>query len=280
MGSHTRGQLNWLQHNLPEGLVVDSAWLERHHISRQLRRKYVMNGWLLTLARGVYCRPTSSEQPSPLAWQQLVISLNALLNLPVAAGGRTALELQGFSHYVAASGTREAHLFSNDDLPGWVSCVHMNTKLVFHSARKLFRNREVPPLLTAEGALPSREHSGFTVQTWGHWEYPLPVSTPERAILELLNEVPQSETFHQADVLMEGLRNLSPLRLQGLLADCRNIKVKRLFLWFAERHNHAWLQKLDRSGIDLGKGKRMLVRGGKLDTKYNITVPESFDGSV
>jgi hypothetical protein len=280
MGSHPRGKLNWLQHNLPEGLVVDSAWLERHHISRQLRRKYVMNGWLLTLARGVYCRPTSSEQPSPLAWQQLVISLNALLNLPVAAGGRTALELQGFSHYVAASGTREAHLFSNEDLPGWVSCVHVNTKLVFHSARKLFRNREVPPLLTAEGALPSREHSGFTVQTWGHWEYPLPVSTPERAILELLNEVPHSETFHQADVLMEGLRNLSPLRLQGLLADCRNIKVKRLFLWFAERHNHAWLQKLDRSGIDLGKGKRMLVRGGKLDTKYNITVPESFDGSV
>jgi len=56
--------------------------------------------------------------------------------------------------------------------------------------------------------------------------------------------------------------------------------VKRLFLWFAERHNHAWLQKLDRSGIDLGKGKRMLVRGGKLDTKYNITVPENLDGSI
>ena len=79
---------------------------------------------------------------------------------------------------------------------------------------------------------------------------------------------------------MEGLRNLSPRRLHGMLADCRNIKVKRLFLWFAERHNHAWLQKLDRSGIDLGKGKRMLVRGGKLDTKYNITVPESLNGSV
>lgn len=261
-------------------MVVDSGWLERHNVSRQLRRKYVLNGWLLTLARGVYCRPTASEQPSALPWQQLVISLNALLNLPVAAGGRTALELQGFSHYVAASGMREAHLFSNRDLPGWVSCVPVDTKLVLHSAQKLFRNREVPPLLTAEGAPPSPEESGFTVQTWGHWKYPLPVSTPERAILELLNEVPKSETFHQVDVLMEGLRNLSPRRLHGMLADCRNIKVKRLFLWFAERHNHAWLQQLDRSDIELGKGKRMLVRGGKLDTKYNITVPESFDGSV
>jgi hypothetical protein len=280
MGSHTQGKLNWLQHTLPEGLVVDSGWLERHNVSRQLRRKYVMNGWLLTLARGVYCRPSPSEQPSPLQWQQLVISLNALLNFHVAAGGRTALELQGFSHYVAASGAREAHLFSNEDLPGWLSRVPVNTKLVLHNARKLFRNRDVPPFFTAGTAPSSPEDSGFTEQTWGHWKYPLIVSTPERAILELLNEVPKNETFHQADVLMEGLRNLSPRRLQGLLADCQNVKVKRLFLWFAERHNHAWLHKLDRTGIDLGKGKRMLVRGGKLDTKYNITVPESLDGSV
>jgi len=138
----------------------------------------------------------------------------------------------------------------------------------------------VPPYFTAGTATPSPEDSGFTEQTWGHWKYPLIVSTPERAILELLNDVPNSETFHQADVLMEGLRNLSPRRLQWLLADCRSVKVKRLFFWFADRHSHAWLQKLDRTGIDLGKGKRMLVRGGKLDTKYNITVPESLDGSV
>jgi hypothetical protein len=106
------------------------------------------------------------------------------------------------------------------------------------------------------------------------------MSSPERAILELLDEVPQRETFHQADVLMEGLRNLSPRRLHTLLVECRSVKVKRLFLWFAERHNHAWLKGLDRKGIDLGQGKRMLVRGGKLDTKFNITVPENLDASV
>ena len=39
------------------------------------------------------------------------------------------------------------------------------------------------------------------------------LSSPERASLELLDEVPQPESFHQADVLMEGLRNLSPRRL-------------------------------------------------------------------
>jgi Transcriptional regulator, AbiEi antitoxin, Type IV TA system len=106
------------------------------------------------------------------------------------------------------------------------------------------------------------------------------MSTPERAILELLKEVPKHETFHQADVLMEGLRNLSPRRLPGLLADCTSVRVKRMFFWFAERHNHAWLPKIDRTDIDLGKGKRLLVRGGKLDPKYNITVPEHLDAGI
>jgi hypothetical protein len=281
MSSQTQGKLNWLQHTLPEGLVVDSGWLERHKVSRQLRRKYVMHGWLLPLARGVYCRPVPSEQASSLPWQQLVISLNALQNLAVAAGARTALELEGFSHYVSSSGSREAHLYANQDLPGWVSRVPVDTKLVLHNARKLFKNRDVPSYFTkGDAAPPSPQESGFTEQSWGHWKYPLTVSTPERAILELLYEVPKRETFHQADVLMEGLRNLSPHRLHGLLSDCRSVKVKRLFFWFAERHNHAWLKKLDRSDIDLGKGKRMLVRGGKLDTKYNITVPEKIYGGV
>jgi hypothetical protein len=62
--------------------------------------------------------------------------------------------------------------------------------------------------------------------------------------------------------------------LQKLLEDCKSVKVKRLFFFFADRHNHAWLKRLDRSRIDLGKGKRMLVRGGKLDPTYEITVPE------
>ena len=90
----------------------------------------------------------------------------------------------------------------------------------------------------------------------------------------------QRETFHQADVLMEGLRSLSPRRLHTLLVACRNVKVKRLFLWFAERHNHAWVKALDRRDIHLGHGKRMLVRGGKLDARFNITVPERLDANL
>jgi len=280
MGSQTKGKLNSLQQTLPEGLVVDAGWLERQGVSRQLRRKYVMHGWLQTLARGVFCRPRVPDEQSTVPWQQLLISLNALENVPAAAGARTALDLQGFSHYVSLTGSREAHLYSNGALPGWVSRVPVDTKLVLHNARRLFRNRDVPAFFTPGTAAPKPpEDSGF-IQQQGPWKYPLTLSAPERAILELLDEVPKRETFHQADALMEGLRNLSPRRLQGLLADCKSVKVKRLFFWFAERHNHAWLPKIDRSAIDLGKGKRMLVRGGKLDRKYNITVPEKMDAGV
>jgi hypothetical protein len=65
--------------------------------------------------------------------------------------------------------------------------------------------------------------------------------------------------------------------LQRLLAGCHSVKVKRLFFYFADRHSHAWLKRLDRKAVDLGEGKRMLVRGGKLDKTYQITVPGDLD---
>jgi hypothetical protein len=138
----------------------------------------------------------------------------------------------------------------------------LDATLVFHKTTKLFATAD----------------DGLIRQPFGRYDWPLVMSSPERAILELLGEVPQRETFEQADALMAGLGNLSPRRLQKLLTECRSVKVKRLFFWAADRHNHAWLRKLDRSGIDLGRGKRMLARGGKLDPKYQITVPGNLDG--
>ncbi len=118
---------------------------------------------------------------------------------------------------------------------------------------------------------------GVRVQPWGQWSWPLCLSSPERAILEVLYELPENESFHQADMLMEGLTNLSPTKLNALLTDCRNIKTKRLFLFFADRHNHAWNKRLDRETITLGSGKRVIAKGGRLDSHYHITVPRDLD---
>src|SRR5450631_706212 len=105
MTERNAGKLNWLERNLPEGLVVDAAWLTRHGYSTSLRSQYVTAGWLEQPARGVYRRTRGS-----LTWQQVVISLQAMLGQPLIVGGRTALELHGFAHYLPRE-TTEVHLY-------------------------------------------------------------------------------------------------------------------------------------------------------------------------
>ena len=73
---------------------------------------------------------------------------------------------------------------------------------------------------------------------------------------------------------MEGLTTLRPQVVQALLKQCASVKVKRLFMVAAESCQHSWVKKLNLSKVDFGKGKRMLVKGGRLDSKYNITVPD------
>jgi hypothetical protein len=87
-------------------------------------------------------------------------------------------------------------------------------------------------------------------------------AVPERAILEMIDELPNHESFHQVDTVIEGLVNLRPQLLRKLLRECKSVKVKRLFLWYADRHGHAWFKHLDQSSIDLGKGKRQPARHG------------------
>ena len=278
MSVEKRKKLNQLQRLLPEGLLADTRWLESEGYSRALISLYAVGGWLEHPARGVYRRPGGM-----LLWQHVVVSLQSLLTLPVNVGGRTALELGGLSHYVSAQGLREAHLYSHRRLPGWVGKLDLEVRFVVHTGKGLFRTA----LDSAPGQWNPADQSfssgelprTLTRTSWGQWNWPLILSSPERAILEFLHEVPERETFDQADKFMEGLRILSPHRVQTLLEDCRNIKVKRLFFWFAERHEPAWLKKIDRDRIDLGKGKRLIVRGGRLDKHYLITVPERLDGS-
>jgi hypothetical protein len=113
---------------------------------------------------------------------------------------------------------------------------------------------------------------GLTTKTLGNWTITL--TAPERAMMKLLHLVPGRETFEEASLLMESLTTLRPGLVQSLLEQCRSVKVKRLFMFLAEHHNHAWVERLDLSKVDFGKGKRMIVKGGRFDGKYRITVPE------
>jgi hypothetical protein len=264
MAKQTMRKLNWLEKHLPEGLVVDAAWLGKHGYSTSLRSQYVAAGWLEQPARRVYRRSRGAVN-----WQQVVISLQTLLEHPVAVGGRTALDQQGYAHYLAHK-DQEVHLYGPKKPPQWIHELRLGTHFFYHNDRKLFSNAPITAALSSFDASNAKNktadqhlaRAGLMMKPWGQWEWPLVLSTPERAILELLDELPNRESFHQADMLMEGLTNLSPRRLQKLLADCRSVKVKRLFFFFADRHKHAWLKHLDTKSIDFGAGKRMLVIGG------------------
>jgi len=261
MARRSDSKLNRLQQELPEGLLADAAWLEAHGYSSALRSQYVSAGWLDSPARRVYRRSRT-----PLTWQQVVISLQTLLDLPLAVGGRTALEQQGYAHYLSAE-MREVHLYGPRRPPTWLDSLPLDLTFHWHNSLRLFPGDADTPL----------EASPVMVSAAGT-HLPIRYSSKERAVLELLDELPERESFHQVDALMEGLSDLSPRRLQTLLEACTSVKVKRLFLFFADRHRHAWRSRLDVSRINLGSGKRVLVKGGKLDPKYHITVPSDFGG--
>jgi transcriptional regulator with AbiEi antitoxin domain of type IV toxin-antitoxin system len=268
--------LNRLAAELPEGILVNTAWLKAHGYSRQLLSHYVSAGWLDQPTRGVYRRPRGS-----LTWQELVLSLQTYLDHPLAIGGRTALELLGYAHYLPHK-EKQVHLYGPKAPPGWVDHLRLGPQFKYHNDQRLFKNHPVASELKklAGASANTKEFSSPSLTTLplGQWDWKLILSTPERALLELLDELPVHETFHQVDMLMQGLTNLSPRRLEKLLADCTSVKVKRLFFFFADRHAHAWLKPLKKQTFDLGSGKRLLVRGGKLDHSYQITVPEDLNG--
>lgn len=260
--------------NIQEGRLVTSKWLREQGVSRPYKDFLLREGRLLSVAHGVYRKPGP-----PLKWQAIVYSLQ-LMGYDLWVGGLSSLELQGVGHYLNVSGKADVRLYGNDKMPKWVSEVCPSARF-FHHRDALFKGSK--DLKAVEESLKRGANKDDVTQMtgihsipWGNWDWSIALSTRERAILETMDDLPNGMSFEDVDMLMQGMVNLSPSRVQRLLEDCQNIKVKRLFLWFAERHNHAWYKKLKADQISLGSGKRMLTKGGKLNHKYQITVPREF----
>lgn len=285
MAEYPKEKLNQLQNLLPAGLLAPAAWLRKKGYPSNLVAYYVSRGWLESPARGVYRKPGP-----PLKWQHVVGSLAKLHEPPASPpphiGGITAIEVQGRAHFVPLGKNRPVHLWGEAPLPSWVHAIEGLPPFVFHKD-SLFASKYPSRLTTV---LVAKEQGGqfdtlsddalrggVDVLRWGEWDWELPISTLERAILEVLDGVPQRDTAEHAKLLLENLRALSPRRLSGLLEDCTSIKVKRLFLALAERQNHAWFKALDLKRVTLGSGKRVLEPGGKYDAKYRITLPRDLD---
>jgi hypothetical protein len=253
---------------VPYGLVVTKSWLLSQGLSRHTLDNWVKSGQLTSIVYGVYKRPDTK-----LAWKALVYSLQRM-GSDLCPGGVTALSDHGFGHYVELGQFKTIHLYGKDSLPSWLNSLLPDVTFVRHNEKKLLGKGDPSSWINL-----NQEFTAEMSRDMHEGIEPIRISSPEKAWFELLMDVPEKISFEHADQLMQGLGTLSPRKLNKLLEACHNVKVRRLFLWFAERHQHAWFKKLDvnlytmTSGL-LGSGKRVLAKGGKLDPKYLITVPE------
>jgi hypothetical protein len=241
--------MNLLANHMPETVLL-ASWLEKNGISRELQQYYLKSGWLESFGSGAFKRPNENVR-----WFGALSSLQRQTDLPVHVGGLTSLSLQGLTHY-ARLGKESLYLFSPQyiKLPKWfrdqewgAQVKHVKTKLLPISV-ELFEYKE--------GAIK------------------LQISSPERAMLECLHLTPNHFDMVECYHVLEGLSNLRPKVLQELLEKCTSIKVKRLFIFMASKANHQWLPFIDQTKIGLGKGDRILVKGGVYISQHRISIPK------
>ncbi len=243
--------------------------MRAHGYSNSLVARYVSSGWLVSPVRGVYMR-----KGGRLQWEGVVRSIQVGEGMPLHVGGRFALSLQGHEHYLRLGDAGTITLYGPERPPGWLGKLPLAQRFEF-LGRGVF---DLPPL-SFTGAVPERmlSEQGLTWYRAAPGADALVCSTPERAMLELCDGVMDAALVYEADALMQAMTTLRPQRVGLLLRHCRSIKAKRVFLALAERHRHAWLSRISLDGVDLGRGKRALVPGGRLHPTYQITLPEDLD---
>jgi hypothetical protein len=212
------------------GSPITSAQLAELGISADLAVHYARSGWLRRLGRGVYCRPGEklSLHPSLALLQQQVAGLHV--------GGKTALDWHGVRHYLLPRPTLRLYGWVTAHLPDWFS---QHFPAEYHRKR-LFD--EKPEQMHGVGPFENRDGA------------PL-VSTPERALLELLDEVGVRQPLQEAREIAEGTYNLRAEVLMNLLKRCTSVKTVRLCLLLGRELSLPWLGKLDETALPKGSDR-------------------------
>lgn len=250
--SYSRGnKLNYLLNHWPSGTVTVSSWLKGQGYSNPLLNRYKKSSWISSLGHDANVRPNDKVD-----WTGGLYAVQEQLHLPIHAGGKTALQLLGYAHFLPMGKGSAISLFGPPKikLPFWFYQHDWQVK-VYYTTTKIFPEGDI--------GLMRKDLGSFSIQ----------VSTPERAIMELLHLVPFGESYEDARLMIEGLTTLRPALVQTLLKKCRSIKVKRLFMHLAEELNLPWVKKIETKKVNFGKGKRAIVKGGHFDPKYNISIP-------
>lgn len=253
MTTVNRTKINQLLQEQPSGVVLLSSWLAKRGYSIDLQKHYRKTKWLESIGKGAQIR-----YEDKVGYEGAIYALQKQAELTIHPGARTALTLLGKAHYLELN-TNKAILFGagGEKLPTWFTKYDWGVKLDY------FETSFLPPDL----GFSEVEIKSFSIK----------VSGAARALMECLYLAPQKQELMECFELMEGLNNLLPNQVQTLLENCKSVKVKRLFLYLAEKSDHSWFKHLDVKKIDLGKGKRSLISNGIFIDKYGITVPKELE---
>lgn len=257
MGIEKKSKLNQLLRNWPDGKIKSSVWLNAEGYGANLIQKYKTNNWIEAIGAGAF-----KKAGDEVTWASALECLQKQLKSEVHVGGKSAIEFTGVAQYLKMKETNVVLLSNKKEaLPAWMKKHNWNVNLDF-KVKNLF-NSNLPFGEKSNGFLAIEADKATII-----------VSSQERAYLEYIDELPKSASYTEAKEIMENMISLRSSVVQHLLENCTSLKVKRLFLHFAEKQNHPWFQKLNLEKIDLGSGKRVIFENGVLDKKYNITVPK------
>lgn len=250
MNTDRSTKINQLLQKQPSGALFFSSWMKENGISYELQRRYRDSNWLTPVGAGVMVRTGENS-----TIYGAISSLNKQTEKHFYVGGLSALELAGYTHYVPM-GRQVVYVGypKGEWVPAWLKKYDWGLDLL---------------CITSEYF---DSDTGITTMLQGAFE--ILVSTPERAFMECLNLVPKQYNLMDLYYLMEQLTALRPNMLQALLEHNTSVKMKRLFLYMAEKADHAWFTDLDLQKIDIGSGKREIVQNGVYDSKYQIIIPE------
>jgi hypothetical protein len=88
----------------------------------------------------------------------------------------------------------------------------------------------------------------------------VPVSVPERALLEMLADVGIRQGVEEARNIMEGVRSLRPDVVTPLLRHCQQVKAARLCVQWAEELQLPWAETARRAAARHLTGTRWSAR--------------------
>ena len=226
------------------------SWFESHGISRQSVHQCLNNKLIKKLGGGTYIKANDK-----LNWQAAIFTAQKELKLPLHVSGQSALEMQGSGHFIQLGKKPLVYIIKREEIriPIWLKKNDWSVKFRFKTAS----------LFSSDLGLIEYDQSKF------HFT----LSSKERAIMEMIDRLDLTDSFETLERYFEGLLDLRSSLVQQLLENCSSIKVKRVFLHMADKLQLPIIKKINVRRVELGRGKRVVSKKGKLDKTYNITVP-------